>query len=125
MRGAQLLVLNGFALAQPLLDILSRNPAFFAIRRSTSSEIVFFALFLVFVPPAVLLADRAARRPREPPAADVLHLVFVGALFAVVVLHVLTNDSSLTGAGVAGPGGGGRGSEGRSSTRARRWSARS
>jgi hypothetical protein len=92
-----LLVLSGFALAQPLLDILSRNPEFFAIRGSTSSEIVFFALFLVFVPPAVLLAIELVVGLVSRPAADVLHLVFVGALVAVVVLHAITNDSSLTG----------------------------
>lgn len=98
MRGAQLLVLNGFALAQPLLDILSRNPAFFAIRGSSSSEIVLFALFLVFVPPAALLAIELLVGLVSRPAAAVLHLVFVGALVAVVVLHAITNDSSLTGA---------------------------
>ena len=97
MRGAQLLVLNGFALAQPLLDILSKNPAFFAIRGSTSSEIVFFALFLMFVPPAVLLAIELLVGLASPHAAEVLHLVFVAGLVAVVALHALTNDSSLTG----------------------------
>jgi hypothetical protein len=99
VRGAQLLVLNGFALAQPLLDILSKNPAFFAIRRSTSSEIVLFALFLVFVPPAVLLAIELLIGLASRRAAEVLHLVFVGGLVAVVALHALTNDSSLTGTG--------------------------
>ena len=99
MRGAQLLVLNGFALAQPLLDILSKNPAFFAIRGSTSSEIVFFALFLVFVPPAVLLAIELLVGLASRPAEAMLHLVFIAGLLAVVVLHALTNDSSLTGTG--------------------------
>jgi Sulfatase len=90
-------VLSGFALAQPLLDILSRNPEFFAIRRASSSEIVLFALFLVFVPPAVLLGIELLVGLVSGPAADVVHLVFVGALVAVVVLHAITNDSSLTG----------------------------
>jgi sulfatase-like protein len=99
VRGAQLLVLNGFALAQPLLDILSKNPAFFAIRRSSSSEIVFFALFLVFVPPAVMLAVELLVGLVSQRAAEVLHLVFVAGLVAVVVLHALTNDSGLTGKG--------------------------
>jgi hypothetical protein len=92
-------VLSGFALAQPLLDILSRNPEFFAIRRSTSSEIVFFALFLVFVPPAALLAAEVLVALASRRAANALHLVFVAGLVAVVVLHALTNDSSLTGTG--------------------------
>jgi hypothetical protein len=99
VRGAQLLVLNGFALAQPLLDILSKNPAFFAIRRSSSSEIVFFALFLVFVPPAAMLAAELLVGLASRAAAAVLHLVFVAGLVAVVALHALTNDSSLAGTG--------------------------
>ena len=90
-------MLSGFALAQPLLDILSRNPEFFAIRRASSSEIVLFALFLVFVPPAVLLAIELLVGLVSGPAAEAVHLVFVGALVAVVVLHAITNDSSLTG----------------------------
>ncbi len=90
-------MLSGFALAQPLLDILSRNPAFFAIRRASSSEIVFFGLFLVFVPPAALLAIELLVGLASKAAASALHLVFVAGLVAVVVLHALTNDSSMTG----------------------------
>jgi sulfatase-like protein len=106
--GAQLTVLSGFALAEPLLDILGRNPEFFAIRRSTSSQIVLFALFLVFVPPAALLAAELLVRIASRPAADALHLVFVGGLVAVVVLHALTKGAVVSGAGalvVAGAAG--------------------
>jgi hypothetical protein len=92
-------VLSGFALAQPLLDILSKNPEFFAIRRSTSSQIVLFALFLVFVPPLVFLAAELLVALVSRTAANILHLVFVAGLVGVVVLHALTNDSSLTGIG--------------------------
>jgi len=90
-------VLSGFALAQPLLDILSKNPEFFAIRGSTSRQIVLFALFIVFVPPAALLAVELLVAVLSRRAASIVHLVFVAGLVAVVVLHALTNDSSLTG----------------------------
>jgi hypothetical protein len=91
-------VLSGFALAQPLLDILSKNPEFFAIRGSTSTQIVLFALFIVFVPPLALLGIEVLVAVFSRRAASIVHLVFVAGLVAVVVLHGLTNDSSLTGA---------------------------
>jgi hypothetical protein len=97
--GAHLAVLSGFALAQPLLDILGRNPEFFAIRRSTSAQIVLFALFIVFVPPVVLLLVELAVALASRTAAQVLHLVFVAGLVAVLLLHALTQDTLLSGAG--------------------------
>ncbi len=106
--GAHLAVLSAFALAEPLLDILGRNPEFFAIRRSTSSEIVLFALTLVLVPPAALLATELLVGIVSRAAAEALHLVFVAGLVAVVVLHALTNEGRLSGVAaliVAGAGG--------------------
>ena len=98
VHGARLTVLSCFALAEPLLDILGRNPEFFTARRSTSTQIVLFALFVVFVPPAVLLAAELLVRVFSRRAADLLHVFFVAGLVAVIVLHVLTNRSSLSGA---------------------------
>lgn len=99
VRGAQLAVLSGFALAEPLLDILGRNPEFFSVRRSTSGQIVLFALAVTLLPPLALLAVELLVRVFSPRASDVLHLVFVAGLVGVIALHVLTNDSSLSGAG--------------------------
>ena len=85
LRGAQLLAVSGFALAQPLLDILGKNAEFFAARGSKPFDIVLFALVLTFVPALVLLAIEVAvelatrrdaavriatarsRRPQGPP----------------------------------------------------------
>jgi len=99
VRGAQLAVLSGFALAEPLLDILGRNPEFFSVRRSTSTQIVLFALAVTLVPPLALLAVELLVRAFNRAASDVLHLVFVAGLVAVIALHVLTSDSSLSGVG--------------------------
>ena len=95
--GARLAVLSAFALAQPLLDILGKNPEFFSVRRSSSTQIVLFALFLVFVPPAALLAVELLVRLVDRRAGQALHLLFVAGLVAVVVLHALTNRSALSG----------------------------
>jgi hypothetical protein len=99
VRGAQLAVLSGFALAQPLLDILGRNPEFFAVRRSTSTQIVLFALAVTLLPPLALLAAEVLVRLVDRTAGDVLHLVFVAGLVGMIALHALTNDSSLSGVG--------------------------
>jgi Sulfatase len=99
-RGAQLVVLSAFALAQPLLDILGRNPEFFAVRRSTSAQIVLFALALILVPPAALLAVELLAGIVSRKAAEVVHLVFVAALLAVIGLHAFTNRTALSGVGV-------------------------
>ncbi len=92
-------MLSGFALAQPLLDILGRNPEFFAIRRSSGLEIVLFALFLVLAPPAALLAAELLVALASRAAANVLHTVFVAGLVAVVVLHLIVADSAFSGTG--------------------------
>ena len=95
--GAHLTVLSAFALAQPLLDILGKNAAFFAIRGSTTREIVLFALAITLLPPAAFLALELVADLVSRPLARTLHLVFVGGLSAVVVLHVLTKSDSLSG----------------------------
>jgi len=98
--GAQLTVLSAFALAQPLLDILGRNPEFFAVRRSTSGQIVLFAVALIIVPPAVLLGVELLVGIASRAAAEVVHLVFIAALVAVIGLHAFTNRTTLSGVAV-------------------------
>jgi hypothetical protein len=46
-RSAHLTALCALAFAQPLFDILGKNPAFFAVRGSSRGDIVLFALALV------------------------------------------------------------------------------
>jgi hypothetical protein len=89
VRGAQLLAVSGFALAQPLFDILGKNAEFFAVRGSTPSDIVFFALVVTFVPALALLAIEVAVELATRRDAVVLHhalLAFLGAVFGVQAL---------------------------------------
>ena len=108
LRGVHLLVLSAFAVAQPLFDILSRNAEFFAVRGSTPSDIVLFALAVTFVPAAVLLAVEVAAGALHERAGSLLHLVFVGgltAVFAVQALERLGLDGTeplISGAALAG-----------------------
>ena len=97
--GAHLTALSAFALAQPLLDILGKNAAFFAVRGSSSTQIVLFALAVTFALPAALLAVEVAACLVSRPLADALHLLLVASLSAVVVLHALTKAEALSGVG--------------------------
>ena len=89
VRGAQLLAVSGFALAQPLFDILGKNAEFFAVRGSTPSDIVFFALVVTFVPALALLAVEVAVGAVSRRTALVLHHVFLGGLGAVFGVQAL------------------------------------
>ena len=84
--GLHLLVLSAFALAQPLFDLLGKNAEFFGARGSTGWDVVLFALALVIVPPAVLLAIEAMTPRRARP---VVHYVFVAALVGLLVLQAI------------------------------------
>ena len=86
---AHLAVLSAFALAQPIFNLLSDNPEFFAARGSTASEIIVFGVLLVLVPPAILMAIELLVGLASTRARDVVHLVFVAGLAAVVFVQAL------------------------------------
>jgi hypothetical protein len=96
-RSAHLAALCALAFAQPLFDILGKNPAFFAVRGSSSGEIVFFALALTLLPPFVLIALELAAELVSAAVATALHLAFVAGLVAVIVLQALTKGDVLDG----------------------------
>jgi hypothetical protein len=98
IRLAHLLVLSAFAVAQPLLDILSKHAEFFAVRGSTPFDIVVFALAVTFVPALALFAVELAVFALDARAGTALHLVFVGglaALFGIQVLERLGLDGTV------------------------------
>ena len=97
VRAAHLAVLTGFAFAQPLFDILGRNPTFFVARGSTSREIVIFALALTLVPPTVLALAELGAELISRDLARVVHFVLVGALVAVVSLQALKKAGVFSG----------------------------
>jgi hypothetical protein len=88
-RGAQLLAASGFALAQPLFDLLGKNAEFFALRGSTPGDIVLFALVVTFGPALVLLALELLVALVSEAAAQLVHLVFLGFLGAVFGVQAL------------------------------------
>ncbi len=109
---AHLAVLSAFALAQPLFNLLSDNPEFFAARGSTASEIIVFAILATVVPPAALTALEALARLAGERVRWAVHLAFVGVLVAVIAIQAIKGPiggsdlvlivlALLVGAGVA------------------------
>jgi len=106
LAGLHLLVLWSFAVAQPLFNLLGKNAEFFAARGSTRWDAVGFALVLLFVPPAVLLALEWA----AGPARRWVHAVLVAGLLALFVLGDIHGAGGpgrllLVGAAAAGAAG--------------------
>ena len=97
VRGIHLLVLCGFALAQPLFDILGSTPEFFVARGSTSWDVVAAAVGLVLLPAAALLAVEAVAGVIRPGVQEVVHLVFVGGLVGLIALQALRRLGDLPG----------------------------
>lgn len=103
-------MLSSFAIAQPLFDVLGRNAVFFAVRDSSSREIVLLALALTLVPPALLMAIELAAGIASPRFGDGAHLLFVGALTMLLVIQILKRSEALpasvvlVAAAVLGPG---------------------
>jgi Sulfatase len=93
--GLHLAALSAFALAQPLFDLLGKNPDFLAAHGVTGWEMVLLGLVLVLALPLVLLAlealaSLAGRAPRV-----VVHLVFVAALVALIAVQVLKKSTGI------------------------------
>jgi hypothetical protein len=96
---AHLAALSAFALAQPLFDLLGESPEFFAVRGSSRWDIVLFALAVILLPPAVLVAIEAIAGLVSRPLQRAAQLVFVGAGAAVIALQVLKDTAGLTSTG--------------------------
>jgi hypothetical protein len=94
--GGHLVVLSAFALAQPLFDVLGRNAEFFAVRGSTTWDVVLFALGATLVPPLVLLAVELLAFLADRRLQQVLHLVFVAAAASVFFIQLLQRQLGIS-----------------------------
>ncbi len=85
-RFAHLFALSAMAVAQPLLSLLGDNPTFFTAHGSGAAEIIWFAVLLVVVPPAVCVGVSAATHRLSRRAGESAHLAFVGLFSFLFVL---------------------------------------
>lgn len=77
-----------FGLAQPLLDLLGRNPEFFIARRFPAGDIITLALGLVLFPVLVAIPSLLLRRVSRTGAA-VAHVAVLAVIVTIVVTTVL------------------------------------
>ena len=97
-----LAVLFGFAVAQPLFDLLSRHPQFFVARQSMPVDIVILALLLSLLLPLLFVPMEALAALLGHPAHQWVHGVFVTALASAMLLLALRPIDSLPGAALVG-----------------------
>lgn len=85
---AHLAALWALAFAEPLFDLLGRNPDFFVARGNSGADIVAFALIFALVPPLVMLAVEAAAMRFDPALRWAIHVGLVALLCAAIALQV-------------------------------------
>ena len=94
---SELVVLCGFAFAQPFFEVVSDTPEYFSQRDIVFVEAAVFGVLLVAVPPGLLLAAEAmAQRMRESLRRRV-HLGIVFVLGAIIACQVLDRISARLG----------------------------
>ena len=94
---AHLAALSSFALAQPLFALLHKSPEFLAARGALGFDVVSFAIVLVALPPALLLAVELLAGLVDPRARRGVHLAFVAALVALVAAGAINRSGGVPG----------------------------
>jgi hypothetical protein len=84
--GVHLIAIASLAVALPLLDVLGRYPAFFAAHNVTRWGVVAFALVVLLGPALCLFGIEAVVALAHRRAWYAVHLVWVGALSALLAL---------------------------------------
>jgi Sulfatase len=81
--------LSALAIAQPLFDLVSKNPDFLAARRLIGWQVVALGLVLILMPPLLALAVEALAGLAGRTLRAVLHLLFVALLVALIAIQAL------------------------------------
>lgn len=84
-----LAALWALAFAQPLFDLLGRNPDFFVARGNTGADILVFAFAFALLPPAAMLGLEALAQRFGDRWRWSLHLGLVALLSAALALQVV------------------------------------
>jgi hypothetical protein len=90
-------VLVGFAVAQPLFDLLSRNATFFVAHRSVPVDIILLIVILCILLPALVVLIEAVAGLFGPRARKCVHGFMVAGLLAVIALPALEKIFELPG----------------------------
>jgi hypothetical protein len=85
----QVFALCGFAIAQPLFDLLGRNSTFLVVHDVGGLELAAYAIALILVPPIVILAVLALVRLISTRVAEWVFCAIAGALVAFILVPIL------------------------------------
>ena len=88
-RYLHVLVLWNLAVAQPVLDVLSKQPAFFTARYAGPMDIVIFPIVLSLWLPIPLLFVEVLGKRIGPRTTTVMHGLVIGLLIVALCLQVL------------------------------------
>jgi hypothetical protein len=92
-----ILVLSSFAVAQPLFELLSRNPEFFVVRRSQPIDIILLIFILLIAIPGVTIFVEGIAQLFGQKFREGLHLCLVGGLVAGIFLPLLKKIHAVPG----------------------------
>ena len=92
---SQIFALVALAVAQPLFDLLSREPAFFVARNTTSGQLTAFVTVVCLLLPAGLIAIEAAARRLHVAVGSVVHAAWITILGALFLLPLLKRIDAL------------------------------
>ncbi len=98
--GLHLAALGAFAFAQPLFDVLTRDPAFFVARGSTRADVIVLALAVTLGIPLALVIVLALAGLVGTSLRRVLHAGLVTALVALVAMPLWTRTLPAPGEAV-------------------------
>lgn len=93
-------VLSSLAIAQPLFDLLGKNPAFFAAHDIGPLGVVVFGLVLVLGPPLIAAVIEILAGFIGPRARRATALVLIGLLMAIVALQIVRRIDALGAAAI-------------------------
>ena len=90
-------VLCGFAIAQPLLDLMGRTAEFFVVRRSQPTDVLLLVLLVCLLLPALLVLVEAAAGVLGQRVRQAVHGVIVAGLVAAIALPALKRVDGIPG----------------------------
>ena len=88
-RALHFFALTALAVAQPLFDVVSREPTFFVARNTTSVQLGAFVILIGVVLPLVLVGIEAVFARLHPVAGNVVHVMLLTVLVSVLLLPLL------------------------------------
>ena len=93
----EVFVLSGFAIAQPLLDVIGKSPDFFLFRRADRLDIVLLVLGVTLLPALVIWGAEVAVGLVSETVRHFLHLAVVTALVTLLTIGVVKQLTELRG----------------------------